>query len=360
MGENPLTFLQSHETGFVTITIEGVQVKRIRYAVGLLFLASLAVYAQQYTIKFATIAPEGSTWMNVMKEYDAAIRKESGGRMGFKIYSAGVQGDEKSVLRKIRVGQLHSGGFTGLGMGEIAPKVRILDAPFLVRGDDEVNMLYKDYGKEFEQAFEEGGYVLLGWAEVGFVHVFTSTPIRKKEDLKGLKMWTWEGDPIAETAFRTLGMNPIPLSLLDVNTSLQTGLINAFYTTPYAAIALQWYTRVKYMVDVPLADAAGSVLISKKFYDQLPSDLQEILLRNGRLYIAKLTQLSREDNKNSITELKKRGITITTADAKELQDYIEVGSRSRRALVGKLFSEDFLNRVEKSVADYRLVHKTTK
>jgi TRAP-type C4-dicarboxylate transport system substrate-binding protein len=326
----------------------------------LLLLASLAVFAQQYTIKFATIAPEGSTWMNVMKEYDAAIRKESGGRMGFKIYSGGVQGDEKSILRKIRVGQLHSGGFTGVGMGEIAPKVRVLDSPFLVRDEDEVDMLYKEYSKEFEQAFEEGGYVLLGWAEVGFVHVFTSSPIRKTEDLKGLKMWTWEGDPIAETAFRTLGINPIPLSFIDVMTSLQTGLIDAFYTTPYAAIALQWYTRVKYMVDVPLADAAGSVLISKKYYDQLPKDLQEILLRNGRLYISKLTQLSRRDNKDAIAELKKRGITILTANEPDLQEYIEVGSRARRALVGKLFSEDLLNRVEKSVADYRKVHKATK
>jgi TRAP-type C4-dicarboxylate transport system substrate-binding protein len=298
--------------------------------------------------------------MNVMKEYDAAIRKESGGRMGFKIYSGGVQGDEKSVLRKIRVGQLHSGGFTGVGMGEIAPKVRILDSPFLVRNEDEVDMLYKEYGKDFEAAFEEGGYVLLGWAEVGFVHVFTSGPIRKTEDLKGLKMWTWEGDPIAETAFRTLGINPIPLSFVDVMTSLQTGLIDAFYTTPYAAIALQWYARVKYMVDVPLADAAGSVLISKKFYDQLPKDLQEILLRNGRLYISKLTQLSRKDNKDSITELKKRGITILTANEKDLLDYVEVGRRSRRALVGRLFSEDFLNRVEQSVTDYRKVHKTSK
>jgi TRAP-type C4-dicarboxylate transport system substrate-binding protein len=335
-------------------------VKRLRNIIGLLLLVSLAVYAQQYSIKFATIAPEGSTWMNIMKEYDAAIRKESGGRIGFKIYSGGVQGDEKSVLRKIRVGQLHSGGFTGVGMGEIAPKVRILDSPFLVRGDAEVDMLYKEYGSEFEQAFEQGGYVLLGWAEVGFVHVFTSSPIRKTEDLKGLKMWTWEGDPIAETAFRALGINPIPLSFVDVMTSLQTGLIDAFYTTPYAAIALQWYARVKYMVDVPLADAAGSVLISKKYYDQLPKDLQEILLRNGRLYISKLTQLSRKDNKESITELKKRGITVLTANEKDLLEYIEVGSRARRMLVGKLFSEDFLNRVEKSVADYRTANKTTK
>jgi TRAP-type C4-dicarboxylate transport system substrate-binding protein len=134
-------------------------------------------------------------------------------------------------------------------------------------------------------------------------------------------------------------------------------LIDAFYTTPYAAIALQWYARVKYMVDAPLADAAGAVLISKKFYDQLPKDLQEILLRNGRLYISKLTQASRKENKEAFNELKKRGITILTANEKDLQEYIEVGNRSRRMLIGRLYSEEFLDRVEKAVADYRSSHR---
>ena len=334
--------------------------KRILILVSVFVIGFGTVAAQEYTIKFATIAPEGTTWMNVMKEYDAAIRKESGGRLGFKIYAGGVQGDEKTILRKIRVGQLHSGGFTGVGMGEIAPKVRILDSPFLVRNEEEIDMLYREFGKDFESSFEEGGYVLLGWAEVGFVHVFTSTPIRKTEDLRGIKMWTWEGDPIAETAFRTLGINPIPLSVIDVMTSLQTGLIDAFYTSPYAAIALQWYARVKYMVDVPLADAAGAVLVSKKLYDQLPKDLQEILTRNGRLYISRLTQLSRKENADAIRELKKRGITILTANEKDLLEYIEVGSRSRRALVGKLYTEDFLNRIEKSIADFRKARRGSK
>ena len=334
--------------------------KRLTSILAVVLVASLTLFAQQYPVKFATIAPEGSTWMNVMKEYDAAIRKESGGRMGFKIYAGGVQGDEKTVLRKIRVGQLHSGGFTGVGMGEIAPKVRIPDSPFLVRNEDEIDMLYKEFGKDFEQAFEEGGYVVLGWAEVGFVHVFASSPIRKSEDLKGIKMWTWEGDPIAETAFRTLGINPIPLSVTDVMTSLQTGLIDAFYTTPYAAIALQWYARVKYMVDVPLADAAGSVLISKKYYDQLPKDLQEILMRNGRLYISKLTQMSRKDNRDAVAELKKRGITLLAVSDKDVLEYVDVGNRSRRMLAGKLYSEELLNKVEKAITEYRKARRGSK
>lgn len=328
-----------------------------KFFVILSLVAFSPLYAQQHTIRFATVAPEGSTWMNVMKEYDAAVRKESGGKLGFRIYAGATQGDEKVVLRKIRAGQIHSGGFTGVAMGEIAPMVRILDSPFLVRTHAEVDFLYQQFDGEFRKAFEEGGYVLLGWTEVGFVHVFTNAPIRKPEDLKGIKMWTWEGDPIAETSFKALGINPIPLSLDNVLTSLQTGLIDAFYTSPYAATVLQWYTRVKYMVDAPLADAAGAVLISKKYFDTIPPDMQEILTRNGRTYLSKLTRLSREDNKTAVEEMKKRGITVLPVEEKDVQQYIEVGTRARRMLTGKLYSEEFLNRVESQLADFRKNNK---
>ena len=310
-------------------------------------------YAQQYTIKFASIAPEGSTWMNVMKEFDAVVRKESGGRVGFRMYPSGVQGDEKTVIRKIGVGQLHAAGFTGVGLGEIASKVRILDSPFLIRSSKEADNLYEIFDKELQQAFEAGGYVLLGWTEVGFVYVFSNSPILKPDDIKSLKMWVWDGDPVAETAFRALNLKPIPLSIDNVRTSLQTGLVNAFYTTPYAAISLQWYTQAKYMVDFPLTCSSGAVLISKRYFDNLPKDLQEILIHNGRLYMKKLTELGRLDNKNSLIELKKRGITFTSANEREVQDYVAAGLRARRMLIGKMYDEEFMKRVEKAAEDFR-------
>ncbi len=320
----------------------------------LVFLICEDAFSQEYLIKFATLAPDGSTWMNVMKEYDNAVRRESGGRLGFKIYSGGKAGDEKDVLRKIQLGQFHSGGFTGVGLGEIAPKVRILDSPFLFETYDEVDHIYRTFAKEFEEAFEENGYVLLGWAEVGFVYIFSKSPILTSEDVKRNKVWVWEGDPIAEAAFRALGVSPIPLSITDVLTSLQTGLVNAVYTSPLAAISLQWFTRVKYMLDVPLADAAGAVVISKRKFDELPPDLREILLRNGRKHMEKLTALSREDNRKSIQVLQKNGIEITLPSGVELrQRYYEIGKSARRFLVGKLYSEDFLTRVEQAVLDFR-------
>ncbi len=314
--------------------------------------------SQEFTIKFASLAPEGSTWLNVMREYDAAIRKESNGRLGFKIYAGGVQGEDTDVLRKIRLGQLHSAGLTGFGIGLIAPKLRILDAPFLFENYREVDHVYAQLDQEFRKALDDNNYVLLGWAEVGFVHILTNTPVRSPADMNGVKMWMWEGDPIAEATFKSFGVTPIPLSLVDVLTSLQTGLINGVYTSPLAALVLQWHTRVKYMLDVPLADASGAVVVSKKMYSSLPADLKEILLRNGRTFLSKLTAKSREENAKAIDVMKKSGIEIikVTSD-KTLLEYRQAGKSARASLVGKLYDQAFLDRIEKTVAEVRT--KTT-
>ncbi|HTR82802.1 MAG TPA: TRAP transporter substrate-binding protein DctP [Bacteroidota bacterium] len=324
----------------------------------LFIIFSLPIFGQEYTIKFATLAPEGSTWLNVMREYDQAIRKESGGRMGFKIYAGSVAGDEQDVLRKIRLGQYHSAGFTGVGMGKIAPMVRILDAPFFFKNHDEVDYVLAKYDSVFRKAFEDNGFVLLGWAEVGYVYVFTNKPITKVSDLDGVKMWMWEGDPVAEATFQALDVKPIPLSITDVLTSLQTGLVNGIYASPLAAVSLQWFTAVKYMMDVPLTNSAGAVLISKREYESLPADLQEILSRNGSIYMKKLTQLSRQDNDKSLQVLKKNKIIFTQpASQQEYERYEEIGKKARALMAGKLYSQEFLNSVERTLADYRASHK---
>jgi TRAP-type C4-dicarboxylate transport system substrate-binding protein len=330
-------------------------------------LVAIAVYlstivglasAQQYTIKFASLAPEGSTWTNVLREYDAAIRKESNGRLGFKIYAGGVQGEDKDVLRKMRNGQLHSAGLTGVGLGDITSKVRILDSPFLFESLEEVDSLCARFGAEFDKAFRDNNYVLLGWAEVGWVYVFTNKPVRSLADMSGVKMWMWEGDKIAEATFKALGINPIPLSVIDVLTSLQTKLIDGAYTSPLAALVLQWHTRVKHMMNLPLADAQGAVVITKKKFDEMPPDLQEILLRNGKKYMRELTVKSRKENEAAIATIKKAGIQVNeVSDKNAIAEYIAAGKKARQSLVGTLFDQDFLTRVEKTLADLRAKKK---
>ncbi len=320
----------------------------------LLLLAPQALRAEEAVIKFATLAPEGSAWMKVMQEWNKTVMERTQNQVKFRMYAGGVSGDEKDVVRKIRLGQLHSGGFTGVGLGEIAPEVRILDTPLLFRDSDEVDHVLKTFDADFNAAFQKSGYILLGWAEVGFVYFFTDKPVQNLGELKSAKMWMWEGDPIAEAAFKSLNISPIPLSIADVMTSLQTGLINGVYSSPLAAIALQWFTKTRHMYNYSFANAMGAVLVSKKAFDKLPKEHQDVLLATGREYMGRLTADSRKENRASIEALKKNGVTLSAPPSKQQADeYMAVGERARKMLIGKLYSQDLLDRVEKSLQEYR-------
>jgi len=337
-----------------------VTVRRVLAVLAFAALSAAGLPAQQYIIKFATLAPEGSTWIKVMRQLDSAVRADSGGRLGFRLYPGGVAGDEKDVIRKIRLGQYTGGGFTGVGIGEVAKEVRILDAPLFFRSYDEVEYIQQKYEKDFEQAFRDGGFVLLGWAEVGFIYVFSSKLVRSFADLRNLKPWMWEGDPIAQSAYQAIGVSPVPLSATDVMTSLQTGMVDAVYASPYTLIALQWFTRVSYAMTQPLADALGAAIVSRKLFDSLPPDLQEILLRDSRKLIGQLTNSSRQDNAKAIETLKSRGMKFIPAPPEIASEFDQVGRKARQLLVGTLYSQEFLTDVENSLADYRAQHPSSR
>ena len=320
-----------------------------------LCVSSFAEYgaAAPKTIKFATQAPEGTAWMNSMRSFAKDVEEKTEGRVKFKIYAGGTQGDEKDVVRKMRLGQLHGAGMTGVGIGEIAPSVRILDTPFLFKNPAEIDHIYDVMDKDFRKIFEDKGYVLLGWAEVGIVTIFSNEPITKKEDFKKVKMWLWEGDPAAEAAFAALDIKPIPLSITDVMSSLQTGMINAVYNSPLAAMAMQWNTKMKYMLTLPLTTSAGAVVISKKTFDSLEEADRKVLLEEGAKQFRQLTEQSRKDNAESL-ELLKKNLTFTNPEnAAAVKAFEDAGEKARVSLTGKLYSKELLDKVQAELKAFR-------
>jgi TRAP-type C4-dicarboxylate transport system substrate-binding protein len=230
--------------------------------------------APAYTIKFATLAPPGSAWMGLLEDWDRDLRAKSNGRIGFKFYPGGVQGDEPEVLKKMRFNQLQGGAFTGYGIGRMYSPARVMELPFLFRNTDEIDAVRRELMPQFRKGFEDNGFELLGWMEVGFVHIFSKHPIRSMDDMKSSRVWLWQGDPMGQAFFDASGISPVPLSIIDVYTSLSTGLIDTVYAPPLGAIALQWFTKTPYVSTVPLTDGIGGLIVSKRFFDSLPKDLQ--------------------------------------------------------------------------------------
>jgi len=329
-----------------------------RYLFSFLLLLSAAALNAQTVVKFATLAPEGPAWMKTMRQFNDELAARTQGRVKFKIYPGGVSGDEKDVARKIRLGQLQAAGFTGVGLGEIAPETRILDTPFLFKNAAEIDHIYKMLDADFREIFRSRGYILLGWTEVGNVYIFTNTPVKSPADLQSVKMWIWEGDPIAEATFAAMKIKPIPLSITDVMTSLQTGMINAVYSAPSTVIPLQWYTKMKYVMALPITTASGAVVISKKAFDALAKDDQKILLELGDRHFKTLTVTSRKDNERSIATLKKEKVTfVDPAGAEVVAAFERMGEEARQSLVGKLYSIELLAKIETALKQFRAEKK---
>jgi TRAP-type C4-dicarboxylate transport system substrate-binding protein len=267
-----------------------------------------ALAEPSYRLKFATLAPPGSAWMKLLEEWDASVRSRSDGRLAFKFYPGGVQGDEPEVLKKMRFNALQGGAFTGYGIGRIYSPARVMELPFLFRDVGEIDHVRAHFMPQFKKGFRDNGYELLGWMEVGFVHMFSREPINSLEEMKSRRVWLWQGDPIGQAFFKASGISPIPLSIVDVYTSLSTGLIDTVYAPPLGALALQWFTKTKYVSSISLTNGMGGLIVSRRFFDRLPEDLQTILRETGEETGEKLVAATRADNEKALLELKQRGM----------------------------------------------------
>lgn len=309
----------------------------------------------QYIIKFATVAPDGSAWVKHLRLLDKDIRKKTNNRLQIRIYAGGIAGDELDVLKKIRIGQIHCAAFSGVGFGQILPMVRVMDLPFLFPDDHTTDVVHNELLNFFSEQFRKKGFELLAWAEVGNVHIFSKKPIRKIQDLSGLKIWAWAGDPIAKETFKAMGINPIPLAITDVNTSLHTGMLNTVYAPPLGALALQWDNTMKYMQELPLVHSTGAILISSRYFNKLPPDLSGLLCEIFDKYMKTLTLKLREQNQEALYILKKNGITITPCPTgADLADFRKIHDVVAKKLVEKIYPKDVLERV------YRIIQTAKK
>ncbi|MGZ3428834.1 MAG: TRAP transporter substrate-binding protein DctP, partial [Polyangia bacterium] len=185
-------------------------------------MQSLILFA--LVVKIATLAPEGSAWMNLFHKWQARVEQRSEGRIKVKFYAGGVQGDERDVIRKMRAGQLSGAAITGIGLAMINPEVRALEA---ARTYPELDHARERLNPMLHKKFDEKGYLLMGWGDVGPVHIFSQRPIRSLEDLRQTKLWMFGDDPLTKSTFEALGLHGVPMGVPEVLPSLATGAIDA-------------------------------------------------------------------------------------------------------------------------------------
>ncbi len=301
--------------------------------------------AQAVELRIATIAPQGTTLYTELENAAKDIQTRTGGKVTVKLFGGAVLGEDKELVGKMRFGEIDGAALTGVGLGMIEPEIRALELPFLFENTTQVDKVYGAMEPYFVKKFADKGFQLLGWSEVGFIKIFSNKPIREKKDLAGMKMWMWEGDLLAQTMYDTMGVTPVPLSIADVLSSLQTNIVDAAYSPELAALAFQWQTATKYMTDVNLTNGTGGIILTNKAWAKLDAASKAIVKEVISSHAKELIGKTRADNQTSKVALQNSGIEIVQVDPKALLELKNMGTEVRQKLVGKLYSQDLLDQI---------------
>ena len=308
--------------------------------IGLMFfLSPTAIAAESLEIKIATLAPEGSSWMKTFDAINAEVSKKTNDEVSFKFYPGGILGDEKDMLRKMHIGQIHGAVLTAAGLSAIFGEMDVFQIPFLFQSYDEADFVIEEMNRFFREGFEKNEHVILGWTEGGFVHLMSTAPIATLDDLKKAKVWTWADSPMTKAIFDEANISAIPLSIPDVLVGLQTGLVDVVYAPPTGAISLQWFTKIKYMTDVNLIYLIGGVLIKKKIFEKISPAHQEILMDVCRQQMEQLKTIIRKENREAIEVMVKHGVKIIDPTPAQVTEFINVSEKAMQKLEGKSFSK---------------------
>ncbi len=290
---------------------------------GLFTAATLCLSApavQAATFKIATLAPDGTRWMQEMKAGAAEIEKKTEGRVKLKFYPGGVMGNDQAVYRKMRAGQLQGGAVTSTSLSEIYPDAGILSLPMLFRSYEEIDYVRERYDQKFAQGLESAGLVPVGFSEGGFTYLMSQGDVTTFDDLGGKKVWVPENDPINETMIKKLGVTPVPLPFPDVYTGLQTGLIDTVATIPTAAIAFQWHTKLDSILTVPLTYIMGVLVIDAKAFNKLSAGDQAVVRASMGETFKKLNAINRADNIKAREALANQDIRFNQLPAESVSE----------------------------------------
>ena len=297
-----------------------------------LALLVLTGSAWAQTIKLATIAPEGSAWMVAMRTGAEEISQRTGGRVKFKFYGGGVQGNDKQVLRKMRIGQLHGSTFTSSALGDMQKDAVLYGMPMLFDNLEEVQYVRGHMDDRLRTLMEQAGYVNFGFAGGGFAHLMSKRPIASLDDMKGLKVWVPEGDLLAYGAAKALGISPVTMPLTDVLTGLQTDLIDTIMGPAAGTIVLQWNTGVSHITELPLAYIFAMLVVEKKYFDRIrPEDQAVVREVMERVYRGFDTQ-GNEDNEQAYQALLDDGMQPVAPDAGQIPAWRQAVRESNQAL----------------------------
>src|SRR5438552_10654840 len=290
--------------------------RRTGLAVLLVLASALALPApmraaeKAVRINLGTLAPRGSSYHQSLQTMAERWKQASGGAR-LVIYPDGTQGGETDMVRLMRVGSLHAGLLTAVGLAEIEPGVTGLQTlPMMFRNFDEFEFVNDKLRPMLEKRLAEKGFAVLFWVDAGWVRYFSKEPMLTPEDMKKMKVFVWSGNPAQVDTMKKHGYTPVGLETGDILPGLQTGLINVVPAPPVFALYSQIDQRAPHMIDLKWGPLVGACVIKKDIWDKIPLEAKGNMLKAAGEAGSEIRANSRKESDESVAAMKKRGLIV--------------------------------------------------
>jgi len=305
------------------------------------------------TLKLGSPAPEGSPWDISLRKMASEWKKISKGKIRVKIYPGGIVGDEADMIRKMRIGQLQGGVFTSSGISKITPEILALNLPFLVQDDNELDFLLNKHASYFEGLMIKKGFAVVAWSRAGWVHIFSKNPVIYPDDLKKHILAVSDSDSILLQGWRTSGYNAVPLSLNNMMTGLQSGMVTAYYMPPLVSATFQWFALAKNMCSLPIAPLSGALVFDKKSWKKIAKMNRADLVKSTKRLMKNLQQKSINLEKRAIATMKKHGLVINMVSPEVTKIWKKTALHDYDYLIGRIIPESFLAQLKQDLREFR-------
>lgn len=330
---------------------------RTAIAAVLLGIAAAPAAAGPVVIKMATLAPEGSSWHKVLLEMGEGWKKATGGAVTLRIYPGGVAGDEDAMIRKMRIGQLQAAAVTGIGLSYLDRSFYALHVPMMYASDEEFEYVRERIAPVLERRLEEKGFLVLNWGDAGWVHFFAKRPFAGPADVKAMKLFVWSGDTNLIQLYKEAGFDPVPLSAVDILPGLQTGLINAFDTTPLAALAFQWFGLAPHMADLRWVPLTGATIIDRRAWAAIPEPLRPKILDAARQAGRRMRDEIRRLNEEAVKVMVKNGLRISRVPPETQAEWRRLVEGIYPRIRGRIIPADMFDAALRYRDEYRALRR---
>ena len=337
-----------------TTTSNGRMYRRTFAAAATIVAMSVAAPGVAKTLKIATGAPDGTAWMKLLRQAGADVEEATKKRITLRFYPGGAQGDDRDVLRKMRIGQLHGGTVRTGVFGGIYPDIQLYNLPMVFRDLGEVDAVRKVMDPVLIEGLAEAGFIAFGIAEVGMAYAMSTKAASSIADARRLKVWSPQGDVPAARTLEAFSISPIPLTIAEVLSSLSTGAIDTVAAPPVAVLPLLWHTRLKYVLDLPFMYIYSPLVVSERSLRGIdPADVA-VLHRALGGAVAEADRLNRADHDAAWRALRRQGLEFLTPTPAEVNEWRTVAATAMRIWVDEgLISKPMYERLNSVLVEIR-------